>query len=321
MGIDNISDDWVQWFMPHTYERLSEVRAEGDLCFAHYTSAEALLNILRSRQVWFRNAGTMNDFSEVEHGLTMLAEAWESEPGKDLRQLLDGLNDGMVDELVAHHNGWQPTYTEQTYLFAVSEHKHSDADYGRLSMWREYARKSGVALLLNREPFETDTNLLKAYTTPVMYVLKDEFIANFDRIRSAVRDNRDDLAKLDPALLVGAVFQAFRFMALSTKHPGFEEEREWRVIYNPTMESSPYFQERIEVIGGVPQKFYALKLETIESDGQTLDLSPNALVQKVIIGPTLYQRTIGEAIVHALTSAGVEDAGNKVTYSNIPVRT
>ncbi len=320
MGVDNMSEESFRSLMPYASRKLTEAKGSPDLGFVHYTSAEAALNILNSREVWFRNSSTMNDYSEVEYGLERLAEAWNSPIGSELKELLNSFNSGAVDQLVNFHNGWQADYSEHTYLFAVSEHLPQEDDYGRLSMWREYARRSGVALVLNRQPFESDTNLLKAYTVPVMYADAAKFAENFSAIRDAVRERAHEFANLIPEALWPPFFQAFRFMSLSTKHPGFSEELEWRVVYNPSFEDSPFFKERIVTIGGVPQRIHALGLAKIEEDGEVLDLSPNALIKKIIVGPTLHQSTIKDALIAALEIAGVEDAEDKVTTSDIPVR-
>lgn len=262
----------------------------------------------------------MNDYSEVEYGLERLADAWNSAIGSELKELLNQYSTEAVDNLVNFHNGWQADYSSHTYLFAVSEHLPQENEYGRLSMWREYARRSGVALVLNRQPFETDTNLLKAYTVPVMYADAAKFEENFAHIRDSVLERASEFKALTPDALWPPFFQAFRFMSLSTKHPGFSEELEWRVVYNPSLEASPYFKQRIVSIGGVPQRIHALSLTKLEDDDQVLDLSPNALIKKIIIGPTLYQTTIRDALIVALETAGVENAESKVTTSDIPVR-
>src|ERR1700693_3098635 len=36
--------------------------------FVHYTSAEAALSIIKSKRIWMRNAMSMADYREVQHG-------------------------------------------------------------------------------------------------------------------------------------------------------------------------------------------------------------------------------------------------------------
>ncbi len=54
---------------------------------------------------------------------------------------------------------------------------------------------------------------------------------------------------------------AFHFAVLSTKHPGFAEEKEWRVVYSPNLfGSSDFLLPSIKDVSGVPQKIYELIL-------------------------------------------------------------
>src|SRR5262249_60702963 len=45
-------------------------------------------------------------------------------------------------------------------------------------------------------------------------------------------------------------FNILRFAVLCTKHPGFHEEREWRIVATPTMHPSPLVKSEVEVVRG-----------------------------------------------------------------------
>ena len=53
------------------------------------------------------------------------------------------------------------------------------------------------------------------------------------------------------------------------KHEGFQEEREWRVIYAPQRSPSSLMESSLEVIGGIPQIIYKLPLDAKASDALT----------------------------------------------------
>lgn len=323
MGVDNIGQDLVGALMPYASETAEAAKLTAEksgLYFAHYTSSDAFLKILNSNEVWFRNAAVMNDFMEVEYGLRLLTEAWEHPVGRELKSVLDRIEPSIFPQIMNYHNGWQPSYAAHTYLFSLSEHAPKENKHGRLSMWREYARNAGVAILFNNEVFRSETNLLKAYTVPVMYANTKQFISNFEQILERIKRHEAEISGLAPEILFNAVFQSMRFMALSTKHPGFGEEREWRVIYNPQLESSPFFTNRVEVIGGIPQRIHALQLKEIAEFGETLDLRMSSLLHRVIIGPTAHRNTTQDAIIQALSNAGITEPEKKVTFSDIPVR-
>src|SRR5262245_66657040 len=44
--------------------------------FVHYTSAEAALNIIRTKQIWMRNTTCMSDYREVQHGFEILEKVF-----------------------------------------------------------------------------------------------------------------------------------------------------------------------------------------------------------------------------------------------------
>ncbi len=55
--------------------------------FAHYTTAEAAMKIIRSGEIWLRNVRVMNDYSEVVYGLDLMANAWHSQAGETFKHV------------------------------------------------------------------------------------------------------------------------------------------------------------------------------------------------------------------------------------------
>jgi hypothetical protein len=104
------------------------------------------------------------------------------------------------------------------------------------------------------------------------------------------------------------------------KHEGFDEEREWRVIHSPTRHSPEHIRSSIELVAGVPQRIYKIFLRSDAEAGLT-GLNPDELIDRIIIGPTQYPFAMYDAFVSALSDVGVSDAANRVTISQIPVRT
>jgi hypothetical protein len=107
--------------------------------------------------------------------------------------------------------------------------------------------------------------------------------------------------------------------AVSLKHVGFVEEREWRVIYMPDVNRSNLIAPAIQVIGGIPQIVYKIPLEENPANN-VVGVGIPALVDRVIIGPTTYPGPIQAAFVAALQAAGVTDAPSRVFLSGIPLR-
>lgn len=306
-------------FLPRAYREIHRVSAEG-VRFAHYTSAEVALKIIRGSSVWMRNAMTMNDFSEIQYGTSCLLEAWNNkEISGPLKEAFQAIFPGSVDEVTTKFNGWLPELATNTYLTCLSEHGVDEDEHGRLSMWRAYGGRCGVALIMKNTPFVAATNALAAYSSPVAYLTPSEFAAELADISLKVAAERELLGRLGRDQADALLFTLFRFAVLCTKHPGFREEMEWRIIYSPRMEPSKTITSSVEVVGGYPQVVQVIPLRNSPEEGLFGAAIPD-LLEKVIIGPAENQAALYEAFVVELIGAGVSDAAAKVHISGIPLR-
>jgi hypothetical protein len=173
MADESLSDEDTarlnEVFFPYSTAKFRDVRERGTR-FVHYTRADAAISIIRNKEVWLRKSTTMNDFMEVEHGIECLQQAYRDTSGEALRKTLEYLSPGAIDKFHALFDGWLPHFRNQTYLMCLSEHDDSEDNLGRLSMWRAYGSSAGVALVLNNNPFVSDSNALDVYTSPVRYM-------------------------------------------------------------------------------------------------------------------------------------------------------
>lgn len=309
----------MQIFHPYTIERMERVK-DGKIRFVHYTSAENAMNIIRNGEVWMRKSSIMNDFMEIDHGLACLGAAWRSEDsGTTFKETLDKIYDGLAEEVGVLFDGWVPHFKFGTYLASLSEHGDDEDKSGRLSMWRAYGSTCGVGLVLNNHFIFNETDALKAYTNPVAYLDEDGFKEKFEELTRSVSDNCNSLNAYTRDELTAAVFNAFKYAVLCTKHPGFKEEREWRVVYTPAQERSAHISEALVTIDGVPQNIQKILLRNIPEEG-LVGIEIPELINRVIVGPTNYPAAISEAFVEALTAANVPEAGRMVWASDIPIR-
>jgi hypothetical protein len=114
--------------------------------------------------------------------------------------------------------------------------------------------------------------------------------------------------------------QTLRVFALATKHPGFREEREWRLFTSPTHEGiSDWLHYDVETVRGIPQKVGKLRLVDEASRGIT-GIQPSTLLNRIIIGPCEHPAHIREALVAAMEEAGVDAPATKIWMSRIPLR-
>lgn len=322
MPINAVQQRLFEIFMPLAHERTEFVK-KNKLKFVHYTTAENALNILRSRRVYMRNTTCMNDYREFQHGLEYLIHEFSTdEKRKQFFDVMNRCGDGIGQEAVGLFDGWLPHNQFNVYVTCLSEHDPSEDQHGRLSMWRAYRRPDavGVALVLKQEPFWQTSNTFKTFGSPVSYLSNEEFATTFKRVLDNAGSNCEFLKGLPRQQLIGNIFNTLLFAAVCLKHPGFAEEREWRLIHLPKMNPSTVLEQSVETIGGVPQLVYKIPLVDRPQDG-LMNIEPAKLLDKVIIGPSVYPLTIYEAFVAELTKAGVDTAREKVVISSIPLRT
>jgi hypothetical protein len=309
----------MQIFFPYAFERFSAVETQGTR-FVHYTNADAAMGILRTQEVWMRKSSCMNDFMEVEHGLHCVLTAYnQSEHGKNFREALDRVFEGISKEIERYFNGWMSHFRTETYFVCFSEHESTEDTFGRLSMWRAYGKNTGVAFVFKNAPFLTPSDALKAYTSPVAYLDDHRFGGEFKKITDKIQAEGDFIRSMGREAVIGVVFEMLRYAALCTKHPGFSEEKEWRIVYCPTYQKSEFLKKEIQVIGGTPQPIYKIPLKNISDEG-LVGVEIPELLDRIIIGPTEYPSAMREAFTQLLMDAGVKEAGCKVFVSDIPVR-
>lgn len=292
---------------------------ENNKKFVHYTNAEAAFKIIKNSEVWLRNTTTMNDYSEVLHGIDCLVRAHEEEEGKSLKTTLNKIHPNITEDIARHFNGWQPTFKNDSYIFCISEHEQDENNYGRLSMWRAYGKNSGVALVLNNDAFLQENDDLPAYTVKVEYTDYKKYKHALKNMQLSIEENIDLVSRLSSDDLLAYVFEAFKLAALSIKHEGFSEEKEWRVIYNPKLAPSDHIKNRLEIINGIPQEIQIIKLENIpEINLKHLEI--HEIINRIIIGPSDSALSVHRSFVSLLKEKGVPDAEDRVFTSDIPLR-
>ena len=306
-------------FFPDYISRIESL-VQSNRKFVQYTSAEAASRIISNREIWLRNTRCMNDFSEVEHGIKCLIYALRNtEEGKGFEAVLDKIFPDLFKELFVLFEEWLPLFRTGTFIMCVSEHLETENKYGRLSMWRAYGKGQSVAIVLNPKPFLSDSNALKAYTSPVFYMEPEDFNIEIENLSRRIDENAEFLTEIGRDLFRSSLFSFFRSATLCTKHPGFKEELEWRVFYNPKMESSQYILKEIRSIEGVPQEIFKIPLYNIPEHGFYGAEVPE-LVEKIIIGPNDHQAVLANTFAELLRDAGCDDADERIRFSGIPLR-
>lgn len=261
---------------------------ENNRKLAHYTSAEAGYNIIRSKTIWMRNVEYMNDYTEVEWGKKVVYAALDN---TDIKSRLDKLFKELFSEKLFDEGFKLAKETfldgiaKKTYITCLSEHdKNMDDEYGRLSMWRAYAKNNGVALIFNTEFTNDDEQPDRAVlvTSPVFY--GDDVIREFDKIINRMSKEKKYLKNMGYAYVRNKLFMVIYYAILSIKHPSFKEEKEWRIILsfpseNEVANLNGILEHSFEIIAGIPQKIYKINLNRKHVNIQNL-------IDRIIIGPT-----------------------------------
>jgi len=305
--------------MPHASGRLKELN-QGGLRLAHYTTAEAALKIIHTRTLWLRNARNMHDFSEVLHGHEQLRRCFDhAHKGDRFRNALNACLPTLGDTVIKEFNNWWNSIQGETYIACFSEHKTSEDEHGRLSMWRGFASGSAGVAMVMRPPDSYAALPLRVVMSPVAYFSPTELSEEIERVITNIEQNVDWLKGLQADYLVGVGMMVLMMAVTSLKHPGFYEEEEWRLIYSPSKLSSPFVVRATETINGIPQVIHKIPLEN-KPIANINGVEIPQLIERIIIGPTPYGGSIRAAIVQALHDVGVANAESKVINSGIPLR-
>jgi hypothetical protein len=118
-----------------------------------------------------------------------------------------------------------------------------------------------------------------------------------------------------------ALFERIKYFALFTKHRGFKEEAEWRVVYMPDRDKggrlNHMFHYSIGKRGIEPKlKFKVLPIPEITVD----DLSITKITDRIILGPTVSSPIAVETVRRMLTLAKHPELARRVVASRIPFR-
>lgn len=305
-------------FFPIACQAIDRMKRTGNR-FAYYTTADVAYQIIRDKRMWMRSPTTMNDFMEIQYGLNLLQEEMLGAAGAALQLSINNCHPGLFDETWQVVQRWLPGFKFNTYITCISEHDANEDELGRLSMWRAYGGKTGVALVINGTVLDTQSTALAAYSSPVSYFDKEQFSQAMFSIATNITENTAYISNLQREFVKQTLFTMFRFGVLCTKHPGFAEEREWRIIATPVLESSALLESEIAIVRNVPQPILKIPLED-RPEHNFFGLSIPSIIDRVIIGPCEFPTVTGDAIWIALKHAGIQDPTSQIITSNIPLR-
>lgn len=289
---------------------------------AHYTSMQTFEQIVTKEEFWFSNPLFMNDLEELRFGMNEGAsELHHSEeiqkacgsPGNYEKLLLS------FDNLL---NDFDSKHVLNTYILCFSEHKADDND-GLLSMWRGYGNAgSGAAIVI-------DTGKMNSYPGSPLIVGKVHY-ASKDVRKKWIREKLTSLAKAitehakeeaDYFYAAWAWLHRLKSFALFTKHHGFHEEKEWRVVYMSDRDRNEIFKKyfgHLATNRGIEPKL-KLPIKSVP-ELKTEEISLDSLVDRIILGPSVSSALAANSLRQMLKTIGQNGLAERVVASEIPFR-
>jgi hypothetical protein len=289
---------------------------------AHYTSLEVLENILKTEEIWLSNPLFMNDLEEVRFGILHGARAFKDNGGITRALGSAERHANFVNALDHSIIYFEREHLLDTYVFCLSEHAPEDRD-GLLSMWRGYGGNGGGAAIV----FDT-SNITMVQNSPLImakvhYGTFDERYDWFDRTAEefakiiSANDIPDDKLYLAAHLL----FERIKLFALFTKHNGFKEENEWRVVYMSDRDTTGWLKPMLHYFNGPKGVEPKLRFKVQPVDGWTSpDLSLNKIIHSIILGPSTSSPLAERSVARMLDVIGKSELKDRLIASSIPFR-
>lgn len=208
----------------------------------HYTNGYACLSIIKSGNLWASSPESLNDASEMTHGLTLIREAFgkvmneakeEEDYDPEERETVELLMGEVLD----------PTYfdTMLNEVYYISASTQPDS----LTLWRNYASGDGFALGLSTKTglsadgialdHHQDTESLRDDIPPISGWYRVTYKKNqkerlaTEFIQNAIEDI-DRAGESDYEALVKELRKQAVILASVMKHDAFEDEKEVRWI-------------------------------------------------------------------------------------------
>ncbi len=261
----------------------------------HYTTFKAFYEIINAQTLWASHINYMNDAKEfelakeiatrlLEERLTRLPldtdTAGESPPPlHDMLALLDGV------------------IATDTYVISLSE------EGNQLSQWRAYCRRGGVAIGFRTESLTLLMAHLNFFLAQCSYDTTENRNWLDARINNTLRLHRDtpSFASGIGTFWQNQIAQAGVFM----KHPGFGEEREWRLVSHDAMGGPGRIKTQYRTTDSFLIPYRSLPLK-VSYTTPSYDSNWPEVIASVRIGPTYHAELAINAVQRFLHANGID---------------
>jgi hypothetical protein len=285
----------------------------------HYTGAPAIRGILQSGSIWASGAQYMNDWMEVVYGydiiMTGLRELVEKRKlarrsravFKDVLRIMESPDNPFID----------------AYFSAFCEKGNL------LSQWRAYAGTQGFAIEFDPLVIKGELTLTTKAPARNLRLAKVEYDParqqqNFRELIDELTANIED-AKIGgsgdgaaPAALVEFTRMVLSSWAATVKHPGFAEEQEWRVIFQPLITEEEKYLSTSEFVVRLEGPEFVTHVEFIPDEKVLGKRGRKLPIRSIVCGPNVDMRSAKRAVEILLRNNGYE--GVAIRKSEIPAR-
>ncbi|MER2097341.1 MAG: DUF2971 domain-containing protein [Pseudomonas qingdaonensis] len=289
---------------------------------AHYTSIATLEGIMANDELWFSNPLFMNDLDEIRFGINESArvirqsqEIKDSCGSKERYEIFQKVFESILGEFSNEH-------AFDIYVLCFSEHDETKDD-GLLSMWRGYGGNgNGAAIIFDSKElnYNEESPFIVSNVVYASAVDRLEWIqrkcVEFAEILKSTDVPNDKLH-----IPIWHLFERMKIFSIFTKHIGFAEEREWRVVYMRERDSNRKLDEMLHYAVGRTGVEPKLKLKIKPVEGITTDdFSLEKIVGKIILGPTVSSPLAINAVRRMLEKLGKPEIAKRLTASTTPFR-
>jgi hypothetical protein len=322
----SVRDVWTAW------EALHE---SPPSTLYHYTTADGLIGILQSRQIWATNVRFMNDTSELAYGIRMVRAIFDdvgrraTDDGARQVRLFGFVRDGIFDML--------DDAERNTKHYAVSFCGNGNL----LSQWRGYGQSGGgfalgiaaaeltnfQAEILPNPP--VDPGLLGVFLRKVIYEpqLQQQLVRGWiafllrwlDSRRASTADTPEAVRTSEPANIVARLlYEAL----VCFKHPGFAEEEEWRLIQQGRIGRQDVCKVTFRARSGRIVSYSPLTFRQAAGQHRDGESPRNDFpLSAVTFGPSLDGEAAERALRMLLESQGFDAGQVQIDPSGIPFAT
>ncbi len=317
-----MSDEALQNLLSTLLDEIAEpfkAIRENDL-FAHYTSIESLEKIISNDEIWFSNPLFMNDLDELKFGINQGRGLFQS--SKRLEEACGTPERAKIvrDGFQYYFSDFDENHAINVYVLCLSFHI-PDNDDGILSMWRAYGANGNGAALVFNSSFTDQDRPMPIVMAKVRYGTVEERLSwinkKIDELSEMIKNNKIPDDKLHFASYYFCSY--LKMFALTSKHLGFQEEKEWRLIYMKDTDEAGVLADCLGYALGKHGVEPKLKLPI-----RPLPVAPLAIwtfesiLERILLGPSLSSALAMGSIERMLDVIKKPTFKGKVRASTIP---